>query len=137
MSRPSGTTRRRARPGGPASAATLRVSMPAQRVTVRDTPTRQDLPHVLIRLRSSANGLAAVRIRAGRRLIGRETVPLWQAGRQTVRVLLTRSGLRHLRRHHPLRLRATAHVRDVVGQDAAARSRPRQVRLGRVQCARC
>ena len=103
--------------GGPAVRPAVRLKLP-RRVTVAAVA-----PSVTVGVRSSSPGLAAVRVRLRGRIVARETVPVWRSGWSSVRVLLTRSGSRRLRREHTVNLRAAARFADLLGAAADVTAR--------------
>jgi uncharacterized delta-60 repeat protein len=102
--------------GGPA--APLSVSLRAVRQRATTTRTRHG---VRIALRASAEGLAAVRVRAGGQLIAHSLLPVFDTTRRVLPVELTHAGNSYLRRHrHGVRVTITATARDLLTNTSAA-----------------
>ncbi len=103
--------------GGPATTPQLALRVSRQRAT-----TARKRHGIRIRLRSSAVGLARVRITHGGRTIALSLVPVFGTGSyQTLPIALTKYANTYLRRHHRnLRVSATATVRDLLTATATA-----------------
>jgi hypothetical protein len=103
--------------GGPATAPRVRVLLAHQ--TVRGA---RRLQRFVVRLRSSAEGLALVKIHARGRVIAQIVEPVYRAGTSSVKVSLTRAGEKLVRRRAALRVRASVRLRDLFAQHATARA---------------
>jgi hypothetical protein len=103
--------------GGTAARLAVRLKLP-RRVTVGP-----GVPSMTVRVRSGSPGLAAVHVRLHGRVVARETAPVWSSGWSSVRVLLTRSGAKRLRRERTVDLRATTRVTDLLGAATNATAR--------------
>jgi hypothetical protein len=103
--------------GGAADALRLSVGIPRQR-----SASVRVLKRVLIRIRSSAPGLAIVKVRARGRVIAQMTVPLYTAGTSSMRVRLTKTGERMLRRGTGVPVAVNVRARDFLAVDATARA---------------
>jgi hypothetical protein len=106
--------------GGAARPARISLTVPRQRAA-RDASRR--VLRVAIAARASGPGLCLLEVRAGRRVIARSTAPVYVAGRQRLRALLTLYGRRRLRHAHHLRVSVRASFRDVLGARTRASAR--------------
>jgi uncharacterized delta-60 repeat protein len=100
--------------GGPQQEALARVRIPRQRARVD-----AELRRVLARVTASGPGLVLLRVRDGRRRVLASVVaPVYAAGTTNVRVPLTATGRRVLRRARTLGVRVGHEFRDVLtGRD--------------------
>jgi uncharacterized delta-60 repeat protein len=101
--------------GGPASAMTLSLEVPAQQVHV----VRHRLAIRMV-ADSAAAGLCVVRISAAGHVIAHRVVPLLAAGRAVFGVGLTRFGRRYLAHHRDVAVTATAEGRDLFADAGSA-----------------
>ena len=119
-----------------APTTTLRAAVARTRIDVTWTSTAAIAPHVTLRLNSSGPGLAAITVTSGGSMIAQQTLAVPRIGPQLVGVALTHNGLRTLRRHAALRVRVTAHFRDILGGEATATTHA-TLRPGTIRCPAC
>jgi uncharacterized delta-60 repeat protein len=105
--------------GGPARLATVSVHVARQRAT---SAADVRLLRVAVSARTSGPGLCRLRVNVGRRVIAHSTAPVFAAGPQRLRALLTTVGRRYLRHAHRVPVTVTATFRDLVGAQATARA---------------
>jgi hypothetical protein len=105
--------------GGPARPATVSVHVARQRAT---SATDVRLLRVAVSVRTPGPGLCRLRVKVGRRVIAHSTAPVFAAGQQRLRALLTTVGRRYLRHAHRVPVTVTATFRDLVGAQATARA---------------
>jgi uncharacterized delta-60 repeat protein len=103
--------------GGPQQPALARVRVPRQRAS-----SDVRLGRVLARVTASAPGLVQLRVRDGRRrILAQSVAPLYAAGTTSVRIALTKTGRRVLRRARNVRVQVGHDFRDVLtGRDHGA-----------------
>jgi len=106
--------------GGPAAPLGLSIRVPRQRAT-----TARSRHGIRVVLKSSAVGLAKVRITAGGRTIAHSLLPVFKTRAHTLPVELTRYGNTYLRRHRHVRVTVRANARDLVASTATATARGR------------
>ncbi|MDP1846267.1 MAG: hypothetical protein Q8K79_00635 [Solirubrobacteraceae bacterium] len=96
--------------GGPQLPARARVRVPRQRAR-----SAAELRRVLVRVTTSGAGLMTLRVRDGRgRVLARTVAPAYAAGTTSVRIPLTTTGRRILRRGRSLRVRVGRDFRDIL-----------------------
>jgi uncharacterized delta-60 repeat protein len=96
--------------GGPQPAAQARVSVPRQRAR-----SAAQLRRVLVRVTTSGAGLVQLRVRDGRgRILAQDVAAIYAAGRTTVRIPLTTTGRRILRRGRSIGVRVGRDFRDIL-----------------------
>jgi uncharacterized delta-60 repeat protein len=106
--------------GGPAPPATISIRVPHQRAS---TDANVRLLRVVVNARTSGPGLCLLRVTAGHRVIAHSTAPVFSAGQQRLRALLTKVGRRYLRHAHRVRVTITATFRDLLASDANAHAK--------------
>ena len=96
--------------GGPQPPARARVLLPRQRAR-----SAAELRRVLVRVRTSGAGLVQLRVRDGRgRILAQDVAAIYAAGTTTVRIPLTTTGRRILRRGRSIGVRIGRDFRDVL-----------------------
>ena len=96
--------------GGPQLPAQARVVVPRQRAR-----SAAELRRVLVRVTTSQGGLVNLRVRDARgRILAQDVTAIYAAGRTTVRIPLTTTGRRILRRGRSLRVRVGRDFRDIL-----------------------
>ena len=96
--------------GGPQLPAQARVSVPRQRAR-----SAAELRRVLVRVTTSGAGLVQLRVRDGRRrILAQDVAAVYAAGTTTVRIPLTRTGRRILRRGRSIRVQVGRDFRDIL-----------------------
>lgn len=96
--------------GGAQAPARARVRLPRQRAR-----SAVELRRVLARVTTSGPGLVLLRVRDGRgRVLAQDVAPAYRAGTTTVRIALTKTGRRVLRRGRSIRVRVGHDFRDVL-----------------------
>ena len=96
--------------GGPQLPAQARVRAPRQRAR-----SAAELRRVLIRVTTSGAGLVQLRVRDGRgRVLAQDVASVFAAGTTTLRIPLTATGRRILRRGRSIRVRVGRDFRDVL-----------------------
>lgn len=96
--------------GGPQLPARARVRLPRQRAR-----SAAELRRVLVRVTTSGAGLVALRVRDGRRrILAQDVAAIYAAGTTTVRIPLTSTGRRILRRGRSIGVRIGRDFRDIL-----------------------
>jgi len=96
--------------GGPQVPAQARVRAPRQRAR-----SAAELRRVLVRVTTSGAGLVQLRVRDGRgRVLAQDVASVFAAGTTTLRIPLTATGRRILRRGRSIRVRVGRDFRDVL-----------------------
>lgn len=96
--------------GGPQLPAQARVRVPRQRAR-----SAAELRRVLARVTTSGAGLLNLRVRDGRgRILAHDVIAIYAAGTTTVRIPLTTTGRRILRRGRSIRVRIGRDFRDIL-----------------------
>jgi hypothetical protein len=96
--------------GGPQQPPLARVRIPRQRARAD-----AELRRVLARITASGPGLVSLRVRdERRRVLAAVVAPVYTAGTTNVRIPLTATGRRVLRRAHSLRVQVGRDFRDVL-----------------------
>ena len=96
--------------GGPQQPASARVRLPRQRAR-----SVAELDRVLARVTTSGPGLVRLRVRDGRnRVLAQYVAPAFAAGTATMRIPLTATGRRVMRRGHSVRVRVGHDFRDIL-----------------------
>ena len=106
--------------GGPATAPKLSLRLSLQRA--RSAYTRHG---IRVSLKSSAVGLARVRIKHGNRLIAQSLLPVFKTTRHTLLVGNTKYGNTYLRHHRNVRVTISATGRDLLASTDTATARGR------------
>jgi uncharacterized delta-60 repeat protein len=106
--------------GGPATAPTLSLRLSKQRA--HSAYTRHG---IRVSLKSSAVGLARVRVKHGTRTIALALLPLFKTTRHTLQVGLTKYGNTYLRHHRNVRVTISATGRDLLTSTDSATARGR------------
>lgn len=106
--------------GGPAASLRLSVRLSRQRAA-----TAFKRHGIRVELKSSAVGLARVKITVGRRAIAHSLLPVFATSRHTLPVELTKYGNAYLRRHRNVRVTISATGRDLLTATRTARARGR------------
>jgi uncharacterized delta-60 repeat protein len=106
--------------GGPATAPKLSLRLSLQRA--RSAYTRHG---IRVSLKSSAVGLARVRIKHGNRLIAQSLLPVFKTTRHTLLVGNTKYGNTYLRHHRNVRVTISATGRDLLTSTDTATARGR------------
>ena len=96
--------------GGPQRPAQANVSVPRQRAR-----SAGELRRVLVRVTTSGAGLVQLRVRDGRRrILAQDVAAIYAAGTTTVRIPLTSTGRRILRRGRSIRVQVGRDFRDIL-----------------------
>jgi uncharacterized delta-60 repeat protein len=103
--------------GGPAKALRLTVRLSRQRAS--SARTRHG---IRVTLKSSAIGLARVKITHAGRAIALSLVPIFKTTEHTLPIELTRYGNTYLRRHRNVKVAVTAQARDLLTATRTARA---------------
>jgi len=90
------------------------------RIATQNATTTRTQHGIRVQLNVSAPGLCRVIIKANGRVIAQSMLPVFAAGPATLPVELTSYGDQSLRRHHRVKLRATAEARDLLTNTATA-----------------
>ena len=106
--------------GGPATPPVLSVRLRPQRAA-----TARTRHGIRLQVDASRVGLARVKVARAGRALAYSVLPVFQTGRHTIVIELTRYGITYLRRHHDVRVTITATGRDLLTNTVRTTARGR------------